>query len=370
MTQVNSKNVVIDQFTYTPPPLPEYIARVHTLNTIVGVPSEGEVKEIHNAIRALNGLLSSIPSLYDFKLATQLAQHLFTVQMAIYRNEYPSSIFQSENVYTPPSFPSHLPISLEPVTGAPSDEELESAHKAVLTMENLANNPLFEFDALNVEASQYLFNLQFARYIQDSNHGRFAQKPPNTPARTEQSDPSIVAPDQAYGVEGQQSSQDPDTSSLGTESQASPLGHTLEPTPIPVLDHKVGGPAVSQQLEETNRFLVFAQKLLRIIGQTLLSSHYNANRNTGSYSSYRTTNDEGELPWMRNLPFIDGDSNCSSFRPRLTDPELVGYLKFYSIGSGLIEEETGDLIHTKKAEAEKRLATFLFWGRPAFPHAM
>ncbi|KAF8684164.1 hypothetical protein RHS04_01582 [Rhizoctonia solani] len=62
-------------------------------------------------------------------------------------------------MYDPPSIPSHLPIRLEPVIGAPSDEEIELAHNAVRTLENLANSPFFD-SALSAKMSQHLFNIQ------------------------------------------------------------------------------------------------------------------------------------------------------------------------------------------------------------------
>ncbi|CAE6441380.1 unnamed protein product [Rhizoctonia solani] len=154
-------NAPITEMTYAPPPLPDYLLRNHTLNVIVGVPTDEEVKSIHDVIRAINGM-SAVPALYDHKLSTQLAQYLFTIQMAVYRNEYPSSVFPVENTYTPPSIPSQIPISLEPVVGAPSDEELETAHSAVRTLENLVNSPFFD-STLSTKLSQHLFNIQFGK---------------------------------------------------------------------------------------------------------------------------------------------------------------------------------------------------------------
>ncbi|CAE7220207.1 unnamed protein product [Rhizoctonia solani] len=111
--------------------------------------------------------------------------------VAVYRDEYPSNIFLGENTYVPPSVPSHIPISLEPVIGSPSDGELESVHDAVRTLEGLAHSPFYD-TTFGMRLSQHLFNLQFARYIQDSNQGHFTQRSENTESfRTNENQPPI-----------------------------------------------------------------------------------------------------------------------------------------------------------------------------------
>ncbi|CAE6431817.1 unnamed protein product [Rhizoctonia solani] len=154
-----ASNVPVGNMTCTPPPLPNHLARIHTLEVFIGVPTDGQVKAIHDTIRAVNSV-SNVPTLYDSELPNQLAQYLFTIQMAVYRNAYPLNTLPGENTYTPPSVPSHIPISLEPVVGVSSDEELESAHGAARTLENLANSPFFD-SAFSAKLSQHLFNIQF-----------------------------------------------------------------------------------------------------------------------------------------------------------------------------------------------------------------
>ncbi|CAE6523343.1 unnamed protein product [Rhizoctonia solani] len=165
MTRAHSPNISLDTMTYSPPPLPDYLARNHTLEVITGVPTDEQVRSIHDTIRSVNSV-SNVPALYDSQLSTQLAQYLFTVQMAVYRNEYLLNVFPGENTYTPPPIPSHIPISLEPVVGAPSDEELDAAHSAVRTLENLANSPFFD-SGLNIKLSQHVFNIQFGGWYFD-----------------------------------------------------------------------------------------------------------------------------------------------------------------------------------------------------------
>lgn len=43
------------------------------------------------------------------------------------------------NTYIPPVLPSHINVSLEPILGAPSDDEVKLVHNALRVSENLAN---------------------------------------------------------------------------------------------------------------------------------------------------------------------------------------------------------------------------------------
>ncbi|CAE7220238.1 unnamed protein product [Rhizoctonia solani] len=370
--------------TYNPPPLPDYLSRNHSLSVIVGVPTDEQVEAIHDVIRAVNSM-SAVPALYDRKLSTKLAQHLFAVQLgkfvydehfyilnngpAVYRNEYPSNIFPVENTYTPPSIPSHIPIALEPIVGAPSDGDLESAHGAVRTLENLANSPFFD-SALSAKLSQHLFNLQFARYIQDSNQGHFNQERsnPSAPARANEDRRSNVATNPSTNMADHQASQD---TAPGEPGSGIPVTSQVTP-PNPVQVEHTSSPRPNDGLsqlytaqQETNRLLNANEERLKVIGQTLHSIHFSANRTgiVGGYRAYYTINDKGELPSMHHLDDVYGNSHCTLNR-NITTTELVAYLKFYSIGTELIDEETGTLKPDKEADAKKLLAYFLYYGSP------
>ncbi|CAE6473928.1 unnamed protein product, partial [Rhizoctonia solani] len=84
-----------------------------------------------------------------------------------------------------------------------------SVHGVIRAMDNLANSPFFD-SALKVKLSQHLFNIQFARYIEDSNQGHFTQRPPNPPpsSRTNESEHSVVAPVQQPEVPDQEEPRD------------------------------------------------------------------------------------------------------------------------------------------------------------------
>ncbi|CAE6475624.1 unnamed protein product, partial [Rhizoctonia solani] len=223
---------------------------------------------------------SQVPALHDHKLSTQLAQYLFTIQMAVYRNEYPSNVFPVENIYAPPSVPSHIPISLEPVIGSPSDDQLESVHGAVRTLEGLAHSPFYD-TTFGIKLSQHLFNIQFARYIQDSNQGHFTQKPANLTASSQQNEdePPIATSNPPSDNVAQIVPQDPVSTGLSSSapipSQVTLLGNTTA-EPAPGLQstndiNKLDLARSDQRSEETNQ-------LLKKIGQALLSTHFNAQR--------------------------------------------------------------------------------------------
>ncbi|KAH7335783.1 hypothetical protein B0J17DRAFT_667777 [Rhizoctonia solani] len=360
MTRAHSTH----DMTYNPPPLPEYLSRTHDIKIIVGVPTDEEVKAIHDTIRAVNSV-ANIPALYDHKLSTQLAQYLFTVQMAVYRNEYPSSIFPVEHTYTPPPIPSHIPISLEPVAGAPSDEELESAHGVVRVMENLVNSPFYD-SALSVKLSQHLFNIQFARYIQDSNQGHFTQSPANPPRRENQDESPVVNLGHAPNVADQQGPQDVGPIELGSGvpslSQAEPPIHSVSEPAAITSDENSDKLCIVQELKEANQ-------TLKAISRNLFSTYSHSSTtptfiNGIGYTSYKTINHEGELPWMRCLPGIS-TLDSVNISGALTLQELASYIKFYNISADLIEEGTGNLKSDKEADAKKRLAFYLYYRRPS-----
>ncbi|KAG8712815.1 hypothetical protein FRC08_014068 [Ceratobasidium sp. 394] len=144
----------------TPPVLPPFLAGTYDLKPVEGVPSDNEVKMVHAVGRALNEVANT-PVLYDADLAMRLSMHLFSIQMARYRDKHSCIIFPSHITHTPPQLPTHIPVELEPVTGSPSDKEIKSVQSALRLSENMANVPsMFDAD-LSMKLSQHLFNIQF-----------------------------------------------------------------------------------------------------------------------------------------------------------------------------------------------------------------
>ncbi|KAH7335848.1 hypothetical protein B0J17DRAFT_668103 [Rhizoctonia solani] len=104
----------------------------------------------------------------------KLVDHLFNVQMARYRSRYSLITFPSDATYKPPALPPPVSINLEPVSGAPSDDEMKKVQDAIQTYQELRRFPSL-FDAhVNMELSQHLFDLQMARYMRHAG-----ESPPN-----------------------------------------------------------------------------------------------------------------------------------------------------------------------------------------------
>ncbi|CAE6374450.1 unnamed protein product [Rhizoctonia solani] len=106
-----------------------------------------------------------VPGMHDPTFLMSLADHLFSVQMARYQSRYSLTTFPSDATYTPPVLPTHISINLEPVSGAPSDDQLTKVQDAIQTYQELRRIPSM-FDAhINMELSQHFFDLQMARHM-------------------------------------------------------------------------------------------------------------------------------------------------------------------------------------------------------------
>ncbi|KAG8681400.1 hypothetical protein FRC11_001146, partial [Ceratobasidium sp. 423] len=102
------------------------------------------------------------------------------------------------------------------------------------------------------------------------------------PPQTHQKEQSSIAPGTHSNVAGQQGSQDAiptePVSTVATLSQAALSGHVISgPAAIPQVSDRVDN-GVTRQLEETNRLLGRNEELLRVIGQTLFTTYFSANR--------------------------------------------------------------------------------------------
>ncbi|CAE7108048.1 unnamed protein product [Rhizoctonia solani] len=147
-----------------PPDLPTYLKNICELKPIVGVPNNAEVMDIHSVMHAANRV-SGVPGMHDAVLFMGLADHLFSVQMARYRSKHSLVTFPSDATYTPSALPAHVTVALEPVTGAPSNEEVMKAQDAVRSYQHFSHVPSMFDPLVNMELSQHLFDIQMARYM-------------------------------------------------------------------------------------------------------------------------------------------------------------------------------------------------------------
>ncbi|CAE6473817.1 unnamed protein product [Rhizoctonia solani] len=163
----------------TPPDLPQYLRNVYDLKTIVGVPSNEEIIQIHAVIRVANQVIN-IPGIHDAVLHARLSQHLFDAQMAKYRSIYPCSIFPSNITYTPPLLPAHLSVRLQPVTITPSNEQIIGVQDAIRIYQKCAEIPSMFDPQLHADLSQHLFDIQMAKYIQRCSLSPTNNLPPSS----------------------------------------------------------------------------------------------------------------------------------------------------------------------------------------------
>ncbi|KEP48423.1 putative laminin domain protein [Rhizoctonia solani 123E] len=159
---------------YLPPELPPYLKSVYDLKSIVGTPSDDEVIGIHAVIRMAQKAVD-IPGTGDPALLAQLYEHLFDIQIAKYRNQYLSAVFPETTTYTPPTLPAHVAVQLEPVTGAPCEEEVMKVQSAIRSYDQFANAPTLFDPRVGMELSQHLFDIQMARYTVRVNECHVSQ---------------------------------------------------------------------------------------------------------------------------------------------------------------------------------------------------
>ncbi|KAJ1302473.1 hypothetical protein OPQ81_002791 [Rhizoctonia solani] len=315
---------------YNPPMLPTHLVTTYNLKPIVGHPKDEDIKLIHAAITAVNAE-AQVPRLYNPDLLLQLSQHLFSVQMAIYKKDYPQFLSPADNTYVPPSLPAHIP-ELEPVGGSPSNEQLKAAQQAVRAADNLSTSPLFDPD-LNMKLSQHLFNLQFARYIQDSVLGRFGSKweeskpaPSTTPGSlgdlsTPRINPDIPAQPEVIRTDVT------DTATANNECSTL-LGMEVQ-LEKGVNDIKKLMSESKGVLENMNRVLIAIQRNQVTAGEW---DKYN-------YAHVNPVNQQGVTAVECGLPQIRYHYYKCGYHilEHLKLSQMVGYLKFFNIGAELIE---------------------------------
>ncbi|CAE6469050.1 unnamed protein product [Rhizoctonia solani] len=151
-----------------PPELPVYLKQICDLKPVVGVPKDDEVIGIHSVVLAANKV-SGVQGMHDSRLFMKLSDHLFSIQMAKYRSKYSLITFPSDATYTPPTLPAHVSVQLEPVVGAPSDEDITKVQDAVRVYQHFSTVVPSMFDPrVNMELSQHLFDIQMARHMRNA----------------------------------------------------------------------------------------------------------------------------------------------------------------------------------------------------------
>ncbi|KAG8702543.1 hypothetical protein FRC08_003417 [Ceratobasidium sp. 394] len=343
------------RMTLIPPVLPPFLASTYDLKPVEGVPGDEEVKMVHAVIRALNDVVN-VPVLYDADLAMRLSMHLFSIQMARYRDKHPCIIFPSRVTHTPPPLPTHIPVELELVTGSPSNEQIKSVQTALRLSENLANVPsMFDAD-LSMKLSQHLFDIQFERYLhQVADEDRSA---PVATSRVEEmnsnhsdrgnsdagSDVSVDVPPPVI-----QSS----TATRLTVEQTECVLSEPQPNPTELLkigleDTKQLLVGIGSTLENVNRVLIRTQQGMAKGFNAMSGCHHNR-----ALCSHVLLNAKGEDPRHLGVPSISGIQYSLYYGYGVQDSDIVRYLRFYGIGAKFIEEGDEPRIREGKIDAAK-----------------
>ncbi|EUC53525.1 hypothetical protein RSOL_009020 [Rhizoctonia solani AG-3 Rhs1AP] len=367
-----------DVYMYTPPALPAHLATIYDLKPITGQPTNEQVITIHAAMRAVNAE-AQVPHLCNPELSLQLSQHLFSVQMAVYRNAYPLSILPRDNTYAPPSLPTHIPITLETVTGSPSNEQLKTAQDAMRIVESRGYGPLFDPD-LNMHLSQHLFNLQLARYIQDSTLGQFTSRPNESrhiPLNNPGSDEGSGAGSMAGSNAGSGGSSDagsmagslemlpPDTIDTRPEAHITQPELARSAVPVPNITRPLGPEPVSarnhtspeitqlaQAMDTIKELMSESKGVLENINRVLIATQRNQAvtgvYNTNTYVHRNPVNDRGVTAVESGLPQLRYYYCGRNYHISVLNPaQLAGYLRFFDIGADLIEGTENDVPRLK-----------------------
>ncbi|CAE6417235.1 unnamed protein product [Rhizoctonia solani] len=353
----------------SPPELPSYLRAVHELKPIVGKPTDEDVKGIHAVIRAL-GAVSHLPTFYNPDLSMQLSQYLFGVQMAVFKVSYSMTLMPGDkSVFIPPELPLHIPGALNQVVGAPSDEEIKSAQSALRNVENLSISPFLPpivshlswlisrpagpqlFDAdLSMRLSQHFFNLQFARYMRESSAGQFvSESEPEGACLTESRPIQETRENLTTSCHGEASG----LQRGGNIASVSEAGEVSQAhSGLPQLGEAMK--RIQDVLENMDRILTLIKRDQSTIG--CVDKYYHIYKNPLNQQGRAAS--ECGLPRLR-YGFYD---KTWKFGLWMTSDQIAGYLKFFNIGSDLIQlEDEGEprLLDGKGAEAEQLLLNYI-----------
>ncbi|CAE7128254.1 unnamed protein product [Rhizoctonia solani] len=382
-----SIRVVPSQTILTPPRLPSYL-EIYNLQPIVGKPTDQEVKSIHDAIRALNGIIH-LYTVYDPNLAMQLSQHLFGAQMAVHQANHSTNLLP-RSVYTPPALPSHIPCTLNQVIGTPSDDDLKAAQGALKSAENWAAMARTFDGDLNMRLSQHVFDLQFARYMHDLAQGESIgteppivpgpvlsmggvfdadpcvpnvqnQEPETIPAHPPEQfsePPSVTVPQPVQGVRDAFDADPPAPNVQNEESESVPA-----PLPEQVSETLSGIAQLCKVMEETRDATRESKSVLENMNRMLMSIKRDQctiyPKDARRIVQKDPLNRQGILASECGLPELHCSYNSfyGQFYISLGDDQIARYLRFFGAGANYIQEgEEPKLIAGKRDEASNVLA--------------
>ncbi|CAE6512418.1 unnamed protein product [Rhizoctonia solani] len=336
-----------------PPPIPAYLSDMYNLKPIVDKPTDEDVKTIHAIIRSQN-TMAHLPTFCNPDLSMQLSQHLFGAQLAVYRASYSMTLLPEEkSVYIPPTLPAHIPGTLKEVVGAPSDEEIKSVQGVVRSLGNLANSPQLFDTNLNMKLSQHMFNLQFARYMQDSADGHFVSE-----TGPDETQPAILQPTQENGDTLPNEAHD-----MRNEAQNIPLIPKANRAPEALSQLARLGEtitdAIKDAMKETNDILKSIDQAPLGLGEVIAKDQFTVGGVDAYYHVYKDPlNQQGISASEYGLPQLRFGyyKDSASYSFWATPDQIARYIKFFGVGADLIQGgEEPQLITGKQGEAERLL---------------
>ncbi|CAE6397411.1 hypothetical protein ACGC1H_000157 [Rhizoctonia solani] len=275
-----------------PPNLPAYLKNVHDLKPIIGVPNDEEIIGIHAVIQVANRV-SSVPGMHSPVLLMELGDHLFSAQMAVYRSKYTSLLFPSDATYTPPTLPAHVSVNLEPISGAPTDEQVTKIQEAIRSYQKYSEIPSMFETRVNAELSQHLFDIQMARYM-----SRAAQRQPIAkPREATQHPASTRTTKRVADVE--------EIATHGTTNNAGTGESTIE-------SHQLPEVAIRDILERSNQLAERANQLAKRSNQLIERSNQIAEQSSQQI-------ERSDRPVEQPRPSTDQLTNLSERFNELTE---------------------------------------------------
>ncbi|KDN35336.1 hypothetical protein RSAG8_11670, partial [Rhizoctonia solani AG-8 WAC10335] len=269
-----------------------------------------------------------------------------------------STVFLIRRVSTPdllstPTLPDYIPVELKPVTGPPSNREVDSVHAALRISEGFANVPsIFDPDP-RAQPAQPLFDIQLARHVQRSITKRMApatSTPQNQAVSHRDSgdtdannipeahtSPSVI-PGQDIGST--------ETQHPALEQSSFPNEATSHQIPSDINEHNRSTELmirIRDKLESVIRILVGTQNsLARGFNSSSIQGCQNYIGISHNLDAHSLITDRGEVPEAYSLPtFKLTDSGLYGYVGvsvnDLTENILARYLRFYSIGEEMLE---------------------------------
>ncbi|QRV97142.1 laminin domain protein [Ceratobasidium sp. AG-Ba] len=327
---------------YEPPALPSFLASSYNLRPVTDDPTDAELNLIHGAIRAAKAaqqVTHVIPGLCEDELVMSLEEHLFDVQMARYKSKYDCTHCRKDMVHRPPDLPDYISnqIPLSSIVGFPSDKNLRAVKTVIRVHEGFMNTPLFD-EKLSTDLSQYHFELQMARHIQQASQFDNSIRPKQHP----------ITKKNAIAANLQGTTQNINTrGKMPLDCESSALSEGGSPScqgeaPVDTAPESNIFDALNSGQEQTNKILNRTADILENVKRILISAQHCKARSDSLYSnghSHELINEQGEYPSATGLPALWGKDGQNWKKP--SEEALVRYLLFYNIGAELLASNNG-----------------------------